>query len=83
MVVVVVLVLPDPFRGMRAWRNSAETQQPGHAPWSGPEVKNGRSSAKDGTPERLGCGTIQEENQILQRGAAGAARRILLPFYPA
>jgi len=40
-------------------------------------------SAKDGAPERLGCGTIQQEvSQILQaRVSAGAARRILLPFY--
>jgi len=45
------LQLPDTFRGMGAWRNSTETQQSGHASKSGPEVKNGRSSAKDGTPE--------------------------------
>jgi len=42
--------------------------------------QNGRSSAKDGVPERLKCGTIQEEvSQILQRVFVGAARRIL-PF---
>jgi len=34
----VVVVLPDPFRGMGAWRNSMETQQSGHAPRFGPEV---------------------------------------------
>jgi len=28
---VVVVVLPEPFRGMGAWRKSAETQQSGHA----------------------------------------------------
>ena len=33
---VVVVVLPDPFRGMGARRNSAETQQSGHTPRSGP-----------------------------------------------
>jgi len=72
--VVVVVVLPDPFRGMGAWRNSMETQQSGHAPRSGPEVKNGRISAKDGESERLSCRTIQEEvSQILQRVSAGAA----------
>jgi len=39
----------------------------GHAPRSGPEVKN-RSGAEDGAPERLGCGTVKEEvSQILQR----------------
>jgi len=62
-----MVVLPDPFRGMRAWRNSTETKQSGHAPRFGPEVKN-ESSAKDGAPERLGCGTIQREvSQILQK----------------
>jgi len=49
---VVVVNLPDPFRGMGSWRNSTETQQSGHVPKSGPEVKNGRSSAEDGAPER-------------------------------
>jgi len=58
---------------MRAWRNSKETQQLGHAPRSGPEVKNGRSTAEDGAPERLRCGSVKEEvSQILQRVSAGA-----------
>jgi len=52
----VVVVLPDPFQGMGVWRNSTETQQLGHAPRSGPVVKNGRSSAKNGVLERLRCG---------------------------
>jgi len=67
--VVDEVVLHDPFRGMRAWRNSTETQQSGHAPRSGPEVKNGRSSAKDGAPERLRYGTIQKV--VSQLGATG------------
>ena len=33
---VVVVVLPDPFRGMGARRNSAETQLSGYTPRSGP-----------------------------------------------
>jgi len=71
---IMVVVLPDPFRGMGAWRNFMETQQSGHAPRSGPEVKNGRSDAEDGAPERLGCGAVKEEvSQILQRVSAGAA----------
>jgi len=45
------VVLPDSFRGMGAWRNSTETQQSDHAPKTGPEVKDVRSSAKDGAPE--------------------------------
>jgi len=37
-------------------------------------VKNGRSSAKDGAPERLRCGTAKEEvSQILQCMSTGAA----------
>jgi len=68
------VVLPDPFRGMGAWRDSTEIQQSGHTPSSGPEVKNGRSSAEDGAPEILGCGTVKEEvNQILQLVSASAA----------
>jgi len=36
--------------------------------------KNGRSGAEDGAPERLGCGTVEEEvSQILQKVSAGAA----------
>jgi len=71
---MVVAVLPDPFRG-KGGVEFTETQQSGHALRSGPEVNNGRSNAKDGAPERLGCGTVQEEvSQILQRVfAAGAA----------
>jgi len=52
-----VVLLSDLFRGMGAWRNSTKTQQSGHAPRSGPEVKYGRSSAEDGPSERLLCGT--------------------------
>jgi len=69
-----VVVLPNPFREMGAWRNSTETQQLGHAPRFGPKFKNGRSSAKDGAPERLRCETVKEEaSYILQRVSAGAA----------
>jgi len=45
-----VVVLPDSFRGMRSWRNSTETQQSGHTPRSGPEVKNG----SNGSPSHCG-----------------------------
>jgi len=37
-----------------------EAQRSGHPP-NGPGVKNVRSRAKDGTPERLRCETIQKE----------------------
>jgi len=60
---------PTPSEGWGG--DSMETQQSGHAPRSGPEVKN-ESSAKDGAPERLGCGTVKKVSQILQRVSAGA-----------
>jgi len=60
-----------------------ETQQLGHAPRSESEIKNVKSSTKDGAPEWLRCGTIQKEvNWIVQLMFEGAARRIL-PFYAA
>jgi len=52
-VMVAAVVLPDPFRGMEAMRNSEETQQSGYASRSVPEIKDGRSKAKDSTPERF------------------------------
>jgi len=54
-----------PLPRMGAWRNSTKTQQPGHAPMSGPEVKNGSGSANDGASKRLRCGTIQKEVVVL------------------
>jgi len=59
-----VVLPPTPSEGWgwgEAWMNSTETQQSGHAPRSGAEVKNERNSAKSGVPERLRCGTIQKE----------------------
>jgi len=68
---------------MGARRNFEETQQSDYAPRSGSEIKNGRRGAKDATPDRLSCGTIQKEvSYFLQLMSAGAAR-IILPFCPA
>jgi len=57
----IMFELPDPFRRMGVWWNFTEAQQSGHALRSGPEVNNRRSRAKDGAPERLRCGAIQNE----------------------
>jgi len=56
---VVVVVLSDPFQKMKDWECRDPTIGP--RPKSRPEVINERSSAKDGMPERLRCGTIQKE----------------------
>ena len=39
--------LPDPFRGMGAWRNTMEPQKPGNSPRSGPEVVQRQRVAKE------------------------------------
>ena len=39
--------LPDPFRGMGAWRKTMESQKPGNSPGSGPEVVQRRRVAKE------------------------------------
>jgi len=79
-ILMVVVMLPDPFRGLRAWRNSAETQQLGHAPSSGPEVKNGRSCAKNGARMRDSPGGVES---YPAEGVRRRCTKILLPFYPA
>jgi len=38
-----------PLPRMGAW---SEVQQSGHAPWSGPDVRNGRISSKNGAPQK-------------------------------
>ena len=39
--------LPDPFRGMGAWRKTMEPQNPGNSPGSGPEVAERQRVAKE------------------------------------
>ena len=39
--------LPDPFRGMGAWRKTMEPQKPGNSPGSGPEVIKRQRVAKE------------------------------------
>jgi len=51
-VVVLLLLLPDPIRGIGVQRNSADTQQSGHTPKFGPEIKDGRKSAKASSSQR-------------------------------
>ena len=39
--------LPDPFRGMGAWRKTMEPQKPGNSTGSGPEVVKRQRVAKE------------------------------------
>ena len=44
---VVCCWLPEPFRGMGAWRKTMEPQKPGNSPGSGPEVVQRQRVAKE------------------------------------
>jgi len=57
---VVMVVLSDLFRGMGARKNTTETQQSSHTPWSGLEVKIGRSDTKYGAPRGSNAGQSRE-----------------------
>jgi len=71
------VVLPYPFRGIGALRNSAETQQSDYT-----FTKNGSRSAKYSVPERLRCGYPEGGELDPAVDDAGSAR-ILLLFYHA
>jgi len=67
------VVLPDLSEGWDAVELHRDPTV-GSRPRSGPEVKNGRSGAEDGTPDRLRCVTVKEKvSQILQRVFTDAA----------
>jgi len=78
------MVLPGHFRGMGGggMEKLPETQQSGHASRSGPEIKDGRSNAKGGALERLGCRTNPEGNELDPTVMSADAARRILPFYP-
>ena len=81
--VVVVVVLPDPFRVIGARRNSAETQQSGHTPRSGPKIENRQRGAKDRFAKGIRSRTVEEEMiEVLQRVSTGITIRILLSTDP-
>ena len=70
--------LPDPFRGMGAWRMTMEPQNPGNSPGSGPEVVQKQRVSKEWAAQRVRSWTVQNEmRSVLGRVSAGAAGRIL------
>ena len=72
------LLLPDPFRGMGAWRKAMEPQKPGNSPGSGPEVVERQRVAKERAAQRVRSWTEQNEIRgVLGRVSAGAAGRVL------
>ena len=70
--------LPDPFRGMGAWRKTMEPQKPGNSPGSGPEVVKRQRVAKERVAQRVRSWTVQNEmRDVLGRVSTGAAGSIL------
>ena len=75
---LLLLLLSDPFRGMGAWQKTMGPQKPGQLSGPGPEVVGRPRVAKDRAAQRVRCWTVQDEmRDVLGRVSAGAAGRIL------
>ena len=73
-----LLLLPNPFRAMGAWRKTMEPQKPGNSPGPGPEVVERERIAKERATQRVCSWTVQNETKgVLGRVSAGTAGRIL------
>ena len=73
-----MMLLPDPFRGMGAWRKTMQSQKPGNSPGPGPKVVEKQSVAKERVVQRVHSWTVQNKMRgVLGRMSAGAASRIL------
>ena len=53
-----LLLLPDPFRGMGAWWKTMEPQNSGNSPGPGPEVVEKRRVAKQRAAQRVRTWTV-------------------------
>ena len=69
-----LLLLPDPFRGMKAWWKTMEPQKPGNFPGPGSGVVLKQRIAKERAVQRIRTWTVQNEmGGVLGRIFAGAA----------
>ena len=76
--VLLLSLLPDPFRGMEAWRKIMEPQKPGSSPEPEPEVEQRQKIAKEQATQRVRSWRVQNEmRDVLRRVSASAAGRIL------
>ena len=73
-----LLLLPDPFREMGAWRKTMECQKLGNSPEPGPKVVERQRVAKERAVQRVLSWTVQNEmKSVPVRVFAGPAGRIL------
>ena len=66
-----LLLLPNPFQGMEAWRKIMEPQKPGNSTRPGSEVVKRQRVAKERVAQTVRSWTV------MGRVSAGAARRTL------
>ena len=77
LLLLLLLLLPNPFQGMGAWQNTMEPQKPGNFPGPGSEVVERQRVAKERAAQEFRSWTVQNEMRgVLGRVFAGAARRI-------
>ena len=71
---MVLLSLPDSFRGMRAWRKTIEPQKPGNFPGPRSEILERQRVAKERAAQKVRSWTVQNEmRNVMRRVFAGAA----------
>ena len=77
-VLLLLLLLPNPFRGMGAWRKIMEPQKMCNSAGPGPEVVERQRVAKERAAQRVCSWTVQNEmRSVLGQVPAGATGRIL------
>ena len=75
---LLLLLLPDPFRGMGAWPKTMQPQMPGNSTGHGPEVVKRQRVPKERATQRVRSWTVQNEmRDVLGPVSAGAKGRIL------
>ena len=78
-----LLLLPDPFRGMGACQKTMEPQKLGNSPGPEPEIVERQRVAKERAAQRVRSWAVQNEmRDVLGRVSAGATQRILKPANP-
>ena len=78
---MLLLLLPDPFRGMGAWRRTMEPEKPGNSPGPGPGVVERERVAKEQAAKRVRSWTVCIEKRgvlgVMTTGAAFSIQPIL------
>ena len=63
-----LLLIPDPFRGMGAWQKIIKPQKPGNSPGPGPQVIERQRVAKQRVAQRVRSSTVQNEIRGVRKG---------------